>query len=83
MYLITVCFYTTPISRISFESTPELVSNFHTVISSNGPTMAQTLSLRFIAETRQIAAIMRGGDIIMISVDVEGAPVRDSLLESL
>jgi elongator complex protein 1 len=45
--------------------------------------MAQTLSLRFIAETRQIAAIMRGGDIIMISVDVEGAPVRDSLLESL
>ena len=44
--------------------------------------MAQTLSLRFIAETRQIAAIMRGGDIIMISMDAEGAPVRDSCVES-
>jgi len=38
--------------------------------------MAQTLSLRFIAETRRIAAIMRGGDVIMISIEVEGAPVR-------
>ena len=30
-----------------------------------------------MAESRRIAAIMRGGDVVMISVEEEGAPVRD------
>lgn len=30
-----------------------------------------------MAESRRIAAIMRGGDVIMISIEEEGAPVRD------
>ena len=29
-----------------------------------------------MAESRRIAAIMRGGDVVMISIEEEGAPVR-------
>jgi hypothetical protein len=29
-----------------------------------------------MAESRRISAIMRGGDVVMISVEEEGAPVR-------
>ncbi|KAF8963616.1 IKI3 family-domain-containing protein [Flammula alnicola] len=55
-------------------STPELVAKFQTMVSSNGPSTTQTISLRFMAETRKIAAIMRGGDVIVISIEEEGAP---------
>jgi len=34
------------------------------------------VSLRFLAETRRIAAVMRGGDVIMVSIEEEGTPVR-------
>lgn len=30
-----------------------------------------------MAESRRIAAIMGGGDVVMISIEEEGAPVRD------
>ena len=29
-----------------------------------------------MAESRRIAAIMRGGDVVMISIEEEGSPVR-------
>ena len=56
------------------KSSLEQISFFQTVVSSNGP--SQIISFRFMAETRRIAAIMRGGDVIMISIE-EGMPVRD------
>ena len=37
--------------------------------------MHQTISLRFMAETRKICAIMRSGDVIVVPVEDEGAPV--------
>ncbi|KAF8911562.1 IkappaB kinase complex IKAP component [Gymnopilus junonius] len=53
---------------------PESVANFRTVASSNGLGASQVVSLRFIAETRQIVAIMRGGDVIVVSAEELNAP---------
>ncbi|KAF4620926.1 hypothetical protein D9613_000930 [Agrocybe pediades] len=50
-------------------SDPELVTKFHSLSSANGLKAPQTISLRFVAETRQIAAIMRSGDVIMVSIE--------------
>jgi elongator complex protein 1 len=50
-------------------------ANFQAILSSNGRSSVQTVSLRFVAESREIIAIMRGGEVIMISVDEKGAPV--------
>ena len=36
------------------------------------------MSLRFIAESRKITAIMCGGDVIVVSINEEGAPVGAS-----
>jgi hypothetical protein len=33
------------------------------------------VSLRFVGESRKVTAIMRGGDVIVVSVEEEGAPV--------
>lgn len=43
--------------------------------SSNGQSHPQIVSLCFVPESRKITAIMRGGDVIVISVEEEGAPV--------
>ena len=51
------------------------IANFHATSSSNGSCSVQTVSLRFIAESRKISAIMRGGDVIVVSLEEEGAPV--------
>ena len=51
-------------------------ATFQTIASSNGPSTTQIVSLRFLAETRRIAAVMRGGDVIMVSIEEEGTPVR-------
>ena len=64
-------------SEITFKSSLEQISIFQTVVSSNGPSDVETISFRFMAESRRIAAIMRGGDVIMISIEEEGAPVWD------
>ena len=65
-------------SQITLLKSPlEQISIFQTVVSSNGPSNGQIISFRFMAESRRIAAIMRGGDVVMISIDEEGAPVRD------
>ncbi|KDR75591.1 hypothetical protein GALMADRAFT_1330461 [Galerina marginata CBS 339.88] len=50
-------------------STPELAANFRTVASSNGLGTAQTVALQFLAETRKIVAVMRGGDVIVVSME--------------
>jgi hypothetical protein len=70
------------ISRVSIlitllKSPLEQISIFQTVVSSNGPSNGQIISFRFMTESRRIAAIMRGGDVVMISIEEEGAPVRD------
>ena len=62
-------------SQITLKSSPEQISIFRTVISSE-TSNGQIISFRFMAESRRIAAIMRGGDVIMISIEEEGAPVR-------
>ena len=54
---------------------PTLAAKFQTLASSSGPGMHQTISLRFMAETRKICAIMRSGDVIVVPVEDEGAPV--------
>ena len=64
-------------SQITLKSSLEQISIFQTVVSSNGPSNGQITSFRFMAESRRIAAIMRGGDVVMISIEEEGAPVRD------
>lgn len=64
-------------SQITLKSSPEQIATFRTVISSNEPSDVQIISFRFLAESRRIAAIMRGGDVIMISIEEEGAPVRE------
>ena len=64
-------------SQITLKSPLEQVSIFQTVVSSNGPSSDQIISFRFMAESRRIAAIMGGGDVVMISIEEEGAPVRD------
>ncbi len=46
--------------------------------STDNPSGPQIVSLRFIAEARKIAAIMRAGDVIIVSVEEEGTPVRES-----
>ena len=66
-----------PSQNTLLKSPPEQISIFQTVVSSNGPSNGQIISFRFIAESRRIAAIMCGGDVIMISIEEEGAPVRD------
>ena len=65
-------------SHITLLKSPlEQISIFQTVVSSDGPSNGQITSFRFMAESRRIAAIMRGGDVVMISIEEEGAPVRD------
>ena len=45
--------------------------------SSNEPDEApQVVSLRVVAEERRIAVIMRGGDVVMLSIDEKDSPVR-------
>ena len=63
-------------SQITLKSSPEQISIFQTVVSSNESSDGQVISFRFMADSRHIAAIMRGGDVIMISIE-EGTPVRD------
>ena len=63
-------------SQIILQSPLEQTSTFQSVVSSNGPSNGQITSFRFMAESRRIAAIMRGGDVVMISIEEEGAPVR-------
>ena len=46
--------------------------------STDNPSSPQIVSLRFIAEARKIAAITRAGDVIIVSVEEEGTPVRES-----
>ncbi|PPQ93843.1 hypothetical protein CVT25_013552 [Psilocybe cyanescens] len=55
-------------------SIPEPAAKFSAVAASNVPNAVQTVSLRFLAETRQICAIMRGGDVVMVSLEESGAP---------
>jgi len=45
---------------------------------TDNPCSPQIVSLRFIAEARKIAAITRAGDVITVSVEEEGTPVRKS-----
>lgn len=50
---------------------------FTSIASSNEPDEApQVVSLRVVAEERRIAVIMRGGDVVMVSLDEEDSPVR-------
>lgn len=53
-----------------------MAAKFQSTVSSAGATRSQIVTLRFMAETRRMCAIMRGGDVIMISIEDEGAPVR-------
>jgi len=64
------------ISNYSLKSSPEQIAIFRTVVSLNASNV-EIISFRFMAESRRIAAIMRGGDVIMVSIDEEGAPVRE------
>ena len=64
-------------SQITLKSSPEQISIFQTVVSSNESSDGQVISFRFMADSRHIAAIMRGGDVIMVSVEGEGASVRE------
>lgn len=49
---------------------------FTSPASSNEPDEApQVVSLRVIAEERRIAVIMRGGDVVMVSIDEVDSPV--------
>jgi elongator complex protein 1 len=66
------------ISNYSLKTPLEQISIFQSVVSSNAPSNGQIISFRFMAESRRIAAIMRGGDVVMISIEEEGAPVRRS-----
>ena len=50
---------------------------FTSVSSSNGPSETQILSLRVVAELRRIVAIMRGGDVVVVSIEEEDSPVLD------
>ena len=72
-----IIFLVFSISITLLKSPLEPISIFQTVVSSNGQSNRQITSFRFIAESRRIAAIMRGGDVVMISIEEEGAPVRD------
>lgn len=50
---------------------------FTSMAASNEPDeVPQIVSLRIIAESRRIAAIMRGGDVVVASLDEEDSPVR-------
>ncbi|TFK44978.1 IKI3 family-domain-containing protein [Crucibulum laeve] len=51
----------------------EMVTIFTSISSPDGHPVSQVVSLRIISEVRKIAAIMRGGDITMISLDEEDA----------
>lgn len=48
---------------------------FTSVPSSSGPSETQILSLRVVAELRRIVAIMRGGDVVVVSIEEEDSPV--------
>ncbi|CAA7260510.1 unnamed protein product [Cyclocybe aegerita] len=61
-------------NRNVLPTNPQKAASFRTVASSNGPSDVQTISLRVVAETRKIASIMRGGDVITVSMDEEDAP---------
>ena len=74
---IVLCFSCFPSQITLLKSPLEPISIFQTVVSSNGQSNGQITSFRFIAESRRIAAIMRGGDVVMISIEEEGVPVRD------
>ena len=63
-------------SQITSKSSLVQISIFQTVISLNGPSNTEIISFRFMAESRRIAAIMRGGDVIMITIEEEGMPVQ-------
>ena len=54
-----------------------MATMFTSMASSNEPDeVPQIVSLRVIAEARRIAAIMRGGDVVVASIDEEDSPVR-------
>ncbi|KAF9047491.1 pol II transcription elongation factor [Panaeolus papilionaceus] len=55
-------------------SIPELLSTFQSIASNSGSESSEVLSLRFLAETRRVAVIMRGGDVITVSVDEDPFP---------
>ena len=77
VYFFIMIFLVFPSQITLSKSALEQISFFQTVVSSNGPSNGQIISFRFMAESRRIAAIMRGGDVVMISIEEEGAPVRD------
>ncbi|KAJ2931513.1 hypothetical protein H1R20_g5611, partial [Candolleomyces eurysporus] len=56
---------------------PIMATMFTSMASSNEPDeVSQIVSLRVIAEARRIAAIMRGGDVVVASLDEEDSPAE-------
>lgn len=55
---------------------PTAVTMFTSVPSSNGPSETQILSLRVVAELRRIVSIMRGGDVVVVSLEEEDSPAE-------
>ncbi|KAJ2918056.1 hypothetical protein MD484_g2395, partial [Candolleomyces efflorescens] len=56
---------------------PVMTTMFTSMASSNEPDeVPQIVSLRVIAEARRIAAIMRGGDVVVVSLDEEDSPAE-------
>jgi hypothetical protein len=53
-----------------------MTATFSSTASSALPKATQIVSLRVVAETRQAVVVMGGGDIVVVSIDDEGSPVR-------
>ncbi|KAF6761197.1 pol II transcription elongation factor [Ephemerocybe angulata] len=59
------------------QTPPVATSMFTSMASSNEPEEApQIVSFRVLAESRKIAAILRGGDVVMVSFDEEDSPAE-------
>ncbi|TFK25707.1 pol II transcription elongation factor [Coprinopsis marcescibilis] len=51
-----------------------MTSMFSATASAAFPRVPQIVSLRVVAETRQVVAVMAGGDIVVITIDEEDSP---------
>ncbi|KAJ7799963.1 pol II transcription elongation factor [Mycena olivaceomarginata] len=60
---------------------PPMNTTMFTTNASTGPAN-QVVSLRFLPDSRRLAALMRGGDITMISIDEDEMPEVEGTIES-
>ncbi|KAG2015494.1 pol II transcription elongation factor [Coprinopsis cinerea AmutBmut pab1-1] len=65
-----------PPTNTEVQESPIMTATFTTTASSAFPKASQIVSLRVVAETRQVVVVMGGGDIVIISIDEDGSPTE-------